>query len=80
MMFQKVSCDYKCSVTGCNDSWLYYEQVEDVFLERRDLLKQITDMANVTCADSVTDAFQATQSVEAYEFFEKMYDSTLLQN
>ena len=38
-----------------------------------DLLKQITDMADVTCAGGVEDAFKATQAVEVYEFFEEKY-------
>jgi hypothetical protein len=38
-----------------------------------DLLKQITDMANATCGANVQDAFQATQAVEAYTFFEEKY-------
>ncbi|MCK4888130.1 MAG: DUF4838 domain-containing protein [Planctomycetes bacterium] len=38
-----------------------------------DILKSITDMANVTCGGNIKNAFKATQAVEAYEFFEKKY-------
>lgn len=38
-----------------------------------DLLKQITDMADVTAGSGYEDSFKATQAVEAYDFFEKKY-------
>jgi len=38
-----------------------------------DLLKQITDMADVTCAGGVADGLKATQALTPYEFFEEKY-------
>ena len=40
-----------------------------------DLLRQITDMANVTGGGGPANALDATQAVAAYEFFEKRYGS-----